>query len=194
MSREHKFRAWIKSDNRMEYGVSVNPFHVGDCDRLYWKHEEVDLMEYTGVKDKNKKDVYEGDIIEFDNDIKDILGAKDGQVYYRAGSFFVSDGNSEFHNKSYPLCPLVDFNCVLRGKIVGNVFENPELLNGGIGMNKSCAYCRNYDGFIGDKNQFCDELEAYVNENFLCNKFKHKTEEEMKELMEIYEVNNEHDE
>lgn len=42
---------------------------------------------------------------------------------------------------------------------------------------KCCAYCRWYDGFIHDNNEFCDERETYVNATDCCYKFKRKSDD-----------------
>lgn len=110
--REIKFRAWIKKDERMESCISINPFHIGDCDRFLWKHEEVELMQFTGLKDKNGNEIYEGDIIRSYNDFGDSFEDLSIVIWNQEGASF--DGVVVYDIKNE--------------EIIGNIHENPELL------------------------------------------------------------------
>ena len=117
--REIKFRAW---DTEREVMTTVT--HMGlDDSEVTMKDEECirwrapypyicKLMQYTGIKDKNGKEIYEGDIVEFYSNVEDEIITEKVEYHfgiYRAGDYFVG--------KIYNKC-----------KVIGNIYENPELL------------------------------------------------------------------
>jgi uncharacterized phage protein (TIGR01671 family) len=64
--REIKFRAWDKNHNRMVYpGVVVPAQGVYTDGDLVNNFEDEELMQYTGIKDKNGKEIYVGDILRY---------------------------------------------------------------------------------------------------------------------------------
>ena len=78
----------------------------------------------SGVPDKKGTKIFEGDYVRVDNDVKKtFVRVKDGDVLFSRGCFFV--GNSDI------LCSLdviADFRGVFRGEVIGNIHDNPELL------------------------------------------------------------------
>lgn len=77
-------------------------------------NDNIHVMQFTGLKDKNGKEIYEGDIAkESGGDIR--------KIEYKRGGFF---NQSIKHDWNYPLfmCPEITF------EIIGNIYENPELL------------------------------------------------------------------
>jgi len=75
------------------------------------KHHPLDtiVMQYTGLKDKNNKEIYEGDVV------KTPIGT--GMVFDRLGCWFIEGQKELGYFHSYEL------------EVVGNIYENPELLN-----------------------------------------------------------------
>lgn len=121
--RELKFRAWYKSGKKMIYNIQ-NEFEerieLGmDCFSDYLNKDDFVIEQYTGIKDKNGKEIYEGDIVSKHNsDTKGVVKqVKDGQwaIYWDN----VPDGYYVLFKYSN-LC-----------EVVGNIHENNELLERG---------------------------------------------------------------
>ena len=77
------------------------------------------LMQYTGLKDKNGKEIYEGDIIRESDGDGGYIYAK--VVYYKDGFM----GKEKGFEPEYPIS---DFKN--ETEVIGNIYENPELLEG----------------------------------------------------------------
>ena len=121
--REIKFRAWDKEEKKMvydvEYAYDGYPIDTAssfgemlDCPDFY------NVMQYTGLKDKNDKEIYEGDIVHFKTlRSKEYIG--EVKSYEDAASFFV------VVKKHYMEC----LDDVYELKVLGNIYENKELLD-----------------------------------------------------------------
>ena len=121
--REIRFRAWHKDYKFME-----------EVDMNYWynfNNNVYILMQYTGLKDKNGKEIYEGDIVEY----------VAGETYANTGVVtWVNERNSS-NLKTYPfMCGFVihnekenktdkfEWDETNYMEVIGNIYENPELL------------------------------------------------------------------
>ena len=129
MSREIKFRAWLKEDKRM---VNVETMDFTDKSIQYLKRceiinayilrresfDDVELMQFTGVNDKNGKEIYENDLISC-NKYKNIV------VFFENGCFKIKYPKSDTTNT---ICTLDTFLEKYKCKISGNIYENKNLL------------------------------------------------------------------
>ncbi len=134
--REIKFRVWDIAEKCMDDLLSLNDVWV----RGIISGEQGDtykLMQYAGVKDKNGKKIYEGDITEIlaeDNKMNRFI-VKYGVIQRKMASgwlvgipsfyFDLIDGNF----KAFPI--VVNYKGIHDLEImevIGNIYENPELL------------------------------------------------------------------
>lgn len=133
--REIKFRAWDKLYRTMTYlprliGDQYGVGFVGETD--YYIDTSADLgqdlilMQYTGLKDKNGKEIYEGDIFPCTY----VLDGHKDHVYAVAYDLEVAGFRLEHYGAICPQTHVVQsirdvsrFNACL-----GNIYENPELL------------------------------------------------------------------
>jgi uncharacterized phage protein (TIGR01671 family) len=118
--REIRFRAWHKKDNKMYWVRAIHFDGYLDLDgdeefsTFQAPLDQVDLMQYTGLLDKNGKQIWEGDLMTREGeDWKDLVTFKDG-------AFLLDDGGGVYDN----FIGAGDLDFV----VIGNCFENPELL------------------------------------------------------------------
>ncbi len=118
MSRETKFSLYNKIENiyiRNKGNMIIpNGFLVEHI--FHSKRDQYDLLQYTGLKDKNGTDIYEGDILR--NKCPCCNDPEFNQLYemiFTNGAFKLKDAG--FH-----------YELEERFEIIGNIYDNPELI------------------------------------------------------------------
>jgi len=121
--KDNKFRAWDKEEKKMFEVVCV--YYDGGCKRFpdskYYNSHKIEIMQFTGLKDKNGKEIYEEDIVQLTGlDLNFVI------VYYE-DRFSLKD--TRYLDGEFP----TDSNLGLdvyrkRIEVIGNIYENPELL------------------------------------------------------------------
>ena len=105
---------WIDSDNVFHYRNLQNEEGSGECGDYI-------LMQYTGLKDKNGKEIYEGDIVEAWSEGKKAIG----KVKQRIDGLWLMYPAWQ-SGKSWGLMPNKERKTTV--KIIGNIYENKELI------------------------------------------------------------------
>ena len=135
MNREIKFRAWIKEENKM---INVETIDFTDKSMQYLEKneiidvyllrttflEDIELMQYTGIKDKNGIEIYEGDILKYNFSYDGRLKHISPVTYLETQASF---GIKDIYGNEIPLYRITANNYF---EVVGNIYENPELLEG----------------------------------------------------------------
>ena len=122
MNRVIKFRVWNSAENRMSY-FDLNTSK--GCSRLsidFCNEDYTELMQFTGLKAKNGKEIFEGDIVEISFGLNERIGT----VQFIEGSFEIGNSTND------KLCERKFWFRAIRDeviKVIGNIYENPELLN-----------------------------------------------------------------
>ena len=106
--REIKLRVWDVSDERMYYNVT----NISDINGY--------IMQWTGLLDKNGREIYEGDIVRGKYGKNGIV--KNYEIRWLIGHFAAVDRNNITGDEHYYPIGL------LEGEVIGNIYENKHLL------------------------------------------------------------------
>ena len=119
MSREIKFRAWDKHHNSMEY---INDLYWFEENGIHdFNDDNYIFMQNTGLKDKNGKEIYDSDIVK-------VTWGSGKIVFYEVkycgslGYHYLRDTKNK---EDDDIICIYDYSQM---DVIGNVFDNPELL------------------------------------------------------------------
>lgn len=123
--KEFKMKAWLKKENKMVsiIGIDLNYQYIrySDDGNLFKddykiaEFKDIELLQFTGAKDKAGQEVYEADVIKFNDGIDDIYGL----ISY--------DDEDAVYCVSYENVTEHLLNMAGNFEIVGNIFETPNL-------------------------------------------------------------------
>ena len=117
-NREIKFRAWDRTHKRWRFEYRIR--HDGSLVNCQGKPihgnraKSYELMQYTGLKDKNDKEIYEGDIL-----LNEVFGD------YWEIRWNLKYGHWEAHQTKEDVNE--ELGHLMGFEIIGNIYENPEL-------------------------------------------------------------------
>jgi len=122
MNRAIKFRCWDKESkkwlNSDSFCGHYDDFYFTNLNEIISELNGINnmvLMQFTGLKDKNDKDIFEGDIVDIGHELYNF------EIVFSEGCFGLLDRTAR-------LIPFWQIN-MHNIEVIGNVWENPELLN-----------------------------------------------------------------
>lgn len=136
MSREIKFRLWskigkkfIETDNPDLDFVINNNGYLYSIENFYGEiyilpQMDIEVLQFTGLQDRNGKEIYEGDILKYNFLYDGRLKHTSPVTYLETQASF---GLKDIYGNEIPLYRITANNYF---EVVGNIYENPELLEG----------------------------------------------------------------
>ena len=130
--REIKFRAWDEENKTWRYGHFFETvegirrcYNIAENREIKYYVNNSSLGQFTGLHDKNGKEIYEGDIVKYEADKESGIAI----IEYWPGSFIFN-----WIKQTTPSPSIIDsafyFGCHSELEVIGNIHENPELIGG----------------------------------------------------------------
>jgi uncharacterized phage protein (TIGR01671 family) len=142
MNRVIKFKVWdlykkvfipidlwaVVQTDFNAFGIMLKDWENYREGEYFYSNTQV-LQQFTGLTDKNGKEIYEGDILEFKNE----LGRHQKYTVFRVdGGLAINAHNSDFGKETQFFSACADMQTsqwLNQCSVIGNIYENPELLN-----------------------------------------------------------------
>ena len=124
--REIKFRVWNIQDKRWDNpsilevwndSGKLEPYSfvkTGKLNPLYIPIKNYVIQQFTGLLDKNGREIYEGDIVIHENPYSTSVTKEQGEIIFDKGAFWLRNESGDWYFDTSPI-------------VIGNIFENPEL-------------------------------------------------------------------
>ena len=120
-----KFRAWLKKEQKMDNYIDHiswledELYCIGDGITYMVSAEDLVLMQSTGLVDKNGKEIFEGDVLDY-------KGRKALVRWHGSYASFIYRFVDELQKRKTEWKPL--YLAYMKCEIIGNIYENPELV------------------------------------------------------------------